>query len=124
MLRPFAIGAAVLCICSAAIAGAADEAEAAFAKFFPAFAAYNQNAVAAMFAPDGQFYGTLSPRLVTSAEGVQSYFNAALNRPDRVVVRARHLLAGVAFPPAIQNHAVDGGNAAGANHGDPGKPGP
>lgn len=91
MLRPFALGAVVFSICSAAIAGAADEAEAAFAKFFPAFAAYNQNAVAAMFAPDGQFYGTLSPRLVTNAEGVQSYFNAALNRPDRVVATSLQL---------------------------------
>lgn len=85
MLRRFALGAVACSVCAAAMAGAAEEAEAAFARFFPAFAAYNQNAVAAMFAPDGQFYGTLSPQLVTTPEGVQSYFTAALNRPDRVV---------------------------------------
>jgi hypothetical protein len=38
--------------------------------------------VAAMFAPDAQFYGTISPELVTKPEGVLQYFTAALDRPD------------------------------------------
>jgi hypothetical protein len=65
-------------------AGAAEDAENAFQKFFPAFVAYNQDRVAAMFATDGQFYGTLSPQLVTTPEGVHAYFAAALNRPAQV----------------------------------------
>ena len=63
-------------------AGPAEDAQAAFAKFFPAFVARNQAEVAAMFAPDAQFYGTVSPELVTKPEGVRQYFTAALDRPD------------------------------------------
>ena len=44
--------------------------------------AYNQVEVAAMFAPDAQFYGTLSPELVSTPNGVLGYFTASLNRPD------------------------------------------
>jgi len=43
-----------------------------------------------MFAPDGQFYGTLSPELVTKPEGVLEYFTKALDRPG-VVVQATPL---------------------------------
>jgi hypothetical protein len=62
-------------------AGPAEDAQAAFSKFFPAFVAHNQADVAAMFAPDAQFYGTASPELVTNPEGVLQYFTAALDRP-------------------------------------------
>jgi hypothetical protein len=64
------------------VAGPAEDAQAAFSKFFPAFTAHNQAEVAGMFAPDAQFYGTLSPELVTKPEGVQKYFTIALDRPD------------------------------------------
>ena len=60
----------------------AEEAQTAFATFFPAFVSRNQAQVAAMFAADAQFYGTLSPELVTTPEGVLQYFTAALDRPD------------------------------------------
>lgn len=63
-------------------AGPAEEAQAAFSKFFPAFVARNQAEVAALFAPDAQFYGTLSAELVTTPEGVLKYFTSALDRPD------------------------------------------
>lgn len=63
-------------------AGPAEDAQAAFSKFFPAFFAHNQTAVAAMFAPDVQFYGTSSRELVTTPEGVLKYFTASLDRPD------------------------------------------
>ena len=63
-------------------AGPADDAQIAFSRFFPAFVARNQAGVAAMFAPDVQFYGTLSPDLVTKPEGVLQYFTVALDRPD------------------------------------------
>jgi uncharacterized protein (TIGR02246 family) len=63
-------------------AGPAEDAQAAFSRFFPAFVAHNQSEVAALFAPDAQFYGTISPELVTKPEGVSQYFTAALDRPD------------------------------------------
>ena len=63
-------------------AGPAEDAQAAFSRFFPAFVARNQAEVVAMFAPDAQFYGTLSPELVTKPEGVRRYFTTALDRPD------------------------------------------
>ena len=69
---------------SLAQAGPAEDAQAAFSKFFPAFVAQNQAEVAAMFAPDAQFYGTQSPELVTSPEGVLKYFTVSLDRPDIV----------------------------------------
>jgi len=67
-----------------ALAGPAEDAQAAFSRFFPAFVARNQAELAAMFAPDALFYGTLSPELVTKPEGVSQYFTAALDRPDIV----------------------------------------
>jgi hypothetical protein len=67
---------------SGASAGPAEDAQAAFSKFFPAFVAHNQAEVAAMFAPDALFYGTASPELVTNPEGVLEYFRVALDRPD------------------------------------------
>lgn len=63
-------------------ADTAKDAQAAFTKFFSAFASRNQAQVAAMFAPDAQFYGTASPALVTTSNGVLSYFTVALDRPD------------------------------------------
>ena len=66
-------------------AGPAEDAQAAFSKFFSAFVARNQVEVAGMFAADAQFYGTLSPELVIKPEGVQKYFTTALDRPDIAV---------------------------------------
>lgn len=62
-------------------AGPAEDAQAAFSKFFPAFVSRNQATVAAMFAPGAQFYGTLSQSLVTDPQGVMQYFTIALDRP-------------------------------------------
>ena len=66
-------------------AGPAEDAQAAFSRFFPAFTARNQAEVASMFAPDAQFYGTQSPELVMKPEGVLQYFTNALDRPDMTV---------------------------------------
>ena len=72
----------VACLCSPlAHAGPAEDAEAAFSRFFPAMAARNQAEVAAMFAPDAQFYGTVSPELVTTPEGILEYFAVGLGGP-------------------------------------------
>jgi hypothetical protein len=78
----FIVALAALSFSSGAKAGAAEDAQAAFSKFFPAFVAHNQSEVASLFAPDAQFYGTISPELVTKPEGVSQYFTAALDRPD------------------------------------------
>jgi hypothetical protein len=80
-----ALGAAlVLALASTlAQAGPAEDAQAAFSKFFPAFVSRNQATVAAMFAPGAQFYGTLSPTLVTDPQGVMQYFTTALDRPEK-----------------------------------------
>ena len=67
------------------------------AKFLPAFVARNQAEVAAMFAPDAQFYGTVSPELVTKPEGVRQYFTAALDRPDIALAPKTEILYYVAF---------------------------
>lgn len=67
-----------------ALAGPREEAQAAFDRFFAAFVAGNQDEVAGMFAPDAQFYGTLSPELVTTPEGVRQYFVSSLSGPATV----------------------------------------
>ena len=88
IMEPRFIGRALLVILTAlsfsplAKAGPAEDAQAAFSRFFTAFVARNQAEVAAMFAPDAQFYGTVSPDLVTNPEGIRQYFTRALDRPD------------------------------------------
>src|SRR6266404_523941 len=82
LMRALYVNLIALPLSSIADAGPAEDAQAAFSKFFPAFVARNQAEVAAMFAPDGQFWGTVSPELVTKPEGVLEYFKVALDRPD------------------------------------------
>jgi uncharacterized protein (TIGR02246 family) len=73
----------------AAYAGPKEDAQAAYDRFFAAFVAGNQAEVAAMFAPDAQFYGTLSPELVISSDGVRQYFTRSLSGP--AVMKAESL---------------------------------
>src|SRR5271156_3766005 len=82
LARVLLAGLIVLAVPSLGRAGPAEDAQAAFSGFFSAFVARNQVEVAAMFAPDVQFYGTLSPELITKPEGVLQYFTTALDRPD------------------------------------------
>lgn len=65
-------------------AGPREEAQAAYESFFPAFAVGNQQAVAALFAPDAQFYGTLTPEVVTTPDAVLQYFTRSLSGPATV----------------------------------------
>lgn len=81
LARPFQIIFMAFMVSAIAHADAAKDAEAAFSKFFTAFASRNPTQVASMFAPDAQFYGTVSPALVTTPEGVLNYFNVAFDRP-------------------------------------------
>jgi len=82
LIRALHVVLIALVLCPRAHAGPAEDAQAAFSKFFPAFVAYNQTEAAAMFAPDAQFYGTLSTELVLTPDGVLKYFTVALSRPD------------------------------------------
>jgi len=95
LARALSIVAAVMAcaLCPSARADTAEEAQAAFSKFFPAFVAHNQAQVAAMFAPDAQFYGTLSPELVLTSDGVMKYFAGALDRPDIALATPMQLTA-------------------------------
>lgn len=79
--RPFQLIFMAFTVSGLAQAGAAEDAQAAFSKFFTAFASRSPAQVATLFAPDAQFYGTVSPALVTTPEGVLSYFTAAFDRP-------------------------------------------
>lgn len=78
----------LLMLCTPALAGPKEDALAAYQKFFDAFTTDNHDQVAALFAPDALFYGTRSDELVTTPEGVRSYFVTALSG-SRGVVRAR-----------------------------------
>ena len=84
LVRSLGVASALALSGGLAQAGPAEDAQAAFAQFFPAFASHNQAAVAAMFAPAAQFYGTLSPALVTEPQGVLQYFSNALDRPEKI----------------------------------------
>ena len=96
-----AVGAVFGATCLPAQAGPAEDGLVAFSKFFPAFVAHNQLEVAAMFAPDALFYGTQSPELVTSPEGVLQYFTRALNRPDTTLATPLKMSA-----VALSDHIV------------------
>jgi hypothetical protein len=89
MLRLMLVLLAMLACSTPIQAGPKEDAQAAYDAFFPAFVAGNNEQVASLFAPDALFYGTLSPDLVTTPEGVSQYFRAALSSP--VPVKATSL---------------------------------
>ena len=60
-------------------AGPKEEALAAYDSFFTMFTTGNQAQLASLFAPDALFYGTQSPEVVTTPEGVLTYFTRALS---------------------------------------------
>jgi len=78
MLRRVAT-ALLLLTCASAFAGPKEDALAAYRKFFDLFTPDNHEQIIALFAPDAQFYGTLSGDLVTTPGGVRDYFVAALD---------------------------------------------
>lgn len=78
---------------AAAYAGPTEDAKAAFSQFFNLFTSRSQAQVAALFAPDGQFYGTGSQELVTTPDGVLRYFTTALDSPVPVQARPIGLTA-------------------------------
>ena len=60
-------------------AGPVEDALAAYDRFFAAFTTDNHDQISTFFAPDAQFFGTASPEVVTSREGIRQYFVGALS---------------------------------------------
>lgn len=94
MPRRIGAGLVLLLFSTLALAGPTEDALAAYQQFFARFTTNNHEQMAALFAPDAQFYGTSSSELVTTPDGAQKYFAAALSGA-RGEVRAR------AFEPAV-----------------------
>ena len=88
MRRAMIATALLALLTSGALAGPKEDALAAYDKFFTSFTTGNQNQLAALFAPDALFYGTASPEVVVTPEGVLAYFTNALSG-TRGDVRAR-----------------------------------
>ena len=78
MLRELAIVSLLLITSSPAFAGPKEDALATYHKFFELFTTDKHDQVAALFAADALFYGTSSPEVVTTREGIRQYFVSAL----------------------------------------------
>ena len=73
---------------SVALAGPKEDALAAYMKFFDTFTTDNHDQIAKLFAPDALFFGTTSPEVVTTQDGIRRYFVNALTG-TRGAVKAR-----------------------------------
>ena len=78
-MRTVSVLACVLLWTSHANATPVEDALVAYDKFFAAFTTDNYEQITGFFAPDAQFYGTNSPEVVTSREGIRTYFMRALD---------------------------------------------
>jgi uncharacterized protein (TIGR02246 family) len=78
MIREIAVICVLFITCTPAFAGPKEDALAAYHRFFELFTTDNHDQVAALFAPDALFYGTNSPEVVTTPEGIRRYFVGAL----------------------------------------------
>lgn len=63
-----------------AIAGPQEEGQAVFEKFLSDFTSGNADIVARNFAPEAMFWGTISPTLITTPQGVKQYFVTAFEK--------------------------------------------
>lgn len=57
-----------------------EEAQAVFEKFLNDFTSANADTVARNFAPEAMFWGTISPTLITTPQGVKQYFATAFEK--------------------------------------------
>jgi hypothetical protein len=64
----------------AASATPQEEGQAVFEKFLNDFSSGNADAVARNFAPEAMFWGTISPTLITTPQGVKQYFVTAFEK--------------------------------------------
>jgi SnoaL-like domain len=78
MVRRVAVMYVLFMTCTPVFAGPKEDALAAYHRFFELFTTDNHDQVAALFAPDALFYGTGSPEVVTTPEGIRQYFVGAL----------------------------------------------
>jgi SnoaL-like domain len=78
MVRRVAVMYLLFMTCTPVFAGPKEDALAAYHRFFELFTTDNHDQVAALFAPDALFYGTGSPEVVTTPEGIRQYFVGAL----------------------------------------------
>ena len=78
-MRTVSVFACVLLFAAHANAGPVEDALVAYDKFFAAFTTDNQEQITTFFAPEAQFYGTNSTEVVTSREGIRTYFMRALS---------------------------------------------
>jgi hypothetical protein len=65
--------------CTPAAAGPKEDALAAYHRFFELFTTDNHDEITLLFAPDALFYGTGSTEVVTTGDGIRTYFTAALS---------------------------------------------
>src|SRR5262245_4428985 len=78
MVREFTVISLLLMTCTSVLAGPKEDALAAYHKFFHFFTTDNHDQITTLFAPDALFYGTSSPEVVTTREGIRDYFVNAL----------------------------------------------
>jgi uncharacterized protein (TIGR02246 family) len=73
----------LLILCTNVLAGPREEALAVVEKWGKAFIESDVDAIVKLYAPDALFFGTGSKALVTTPEGVRTYFEQALliNKP-------------------------------------------
>ena len=78
-MRTVSVFACVLLWTAHANAAPAEDALAAYDKFFAAFTTDNYEQITTFFTSDAQFYGTNSPDVLTTREGIRTYFMRALS---------------------------------------------
>jgi uncharacterized protein (TIGR02246 family) len=83
-MRTMLMTAALLLCAAPAGAGDADAVEAATAAWVDAFNAREPRRIAALYAPDAVFWGTVSPTLRTTPEAVEAYFAASVARSPKL----------------------------------------
>lgn len=74
------IAALILIVWSGLVyAGPREDALAAYEKFFAYFTTDNHDQLVTVFSSDAVFYGTISPEVTTTTEGIREYFVKALS---------------------------------------------
>jgi uncharacterized protein (TIGR02246 family) len=102
------VALALLCTPSLAVAGAKEDALAAFNNFLTLFTSADADKVAALFTPDALFYGTESVDLVTTPEGVKAYFVSAFTPRRAPGAVAAKLVSAEAMPISDEAVVVSG----------------
>ncbi len=79
---------ALLVLCSNSLAGPREEALGVVDKWAKAFVESDVDSIVKLYAPDALFFGTGSKTLVTTPEGIRTYFEQALltNKPKSAVL--------------------------------------